>query len=99
MTLIANMINIIFVIIAEAYIVEKANKCLDFTVTIFFFHLIFVIVHTQKFPRSLEWWLIHGGLISVTTILCEWTCMKIEQQEIILKFDTDGINSIVKQGK
>ena len=95
-TVAANVVNIAFVIFAEAIIVEKANKCLDFTVTIFFFHLLGVIAYREKFPWSLEWWLIHAGLIFVTTILAEWTCMKIEQQEIKLTFDADGITSIVK---
>lgn len=99
LTITAHSINILFVIVAEALIIEKANKCLDYTLTIFILHVVFVWVHTRKFPWSLEWWLINAGLICVTTILAEWTCMKIEQQEIKLTFDSDGINTIVKQGK
>ena len=84
---------------AEALIIEKANKCLDYTLTIFIIHIVSVWVHTRKFPWSLEWWLINAGLIFVTTILAEWTCMKIEQQEIKLTLDVDNIKTIVKQGK
>ena len=36
-TLIAHSLNVIFVVIAQANIVEKANKCLDFTLTIVFY--------------------------------------------------------------
>lgn len=65
----------------------------------FIVHLFSVWVYTGKFPWSLEWWLMNGALIFVTTILAEWTCMKIEQQEIKLTFDSQGINNIVQQGK
>jgi hypothetical protein len=82
-------------IMAEAFIVEKANKCLDFTLTVFIIHMVCVWTYSRKFPWSFEWWLINGGIIFVTTILAEWTCMKIEQQEIKLTFDSDGINTIV----
>jgi hypothetical protein len=93
------LVNILFMIMAEAFIIEKANKCLDYTLTVFILHVIFVWSYNKKFPWSLEWWLINAGLIFVTTILAEWTCMRIEQQEIKLTFDSDGINNIVKQGK
>jgi hypothetical protein len=92
----ANVVNIFFVIMSLAFIVEKANKCLDYTLTIFILHIVFVCFHTGKFPWSFEWWLINVGLIFITTILAEWTCMKIEQQEIKLTFDTQGINTIVE---
>ena len=95
----ANFGNIIFVIISNAFIVEKANKCLDFTLTIFILHVISVWIYNQKFPWSLEWWLTNAAIIFVTTILAEWTCMRIEQQEIKLSFDSNGINKIVEQGK
>ena len=78
-THLANFGNIIFVIIANAFIVEKANKCLDFTLTIFIFHVAAVWIYNQKFPWSLEWWLTNAAIIFVTTILAEWTCMRIEQ--------------------
>ena len=41
-TLCANFLNIGFVVLAEAHIVEKAIKCLDFSLTLVFWHLIFM---------------------------------------------------------
>lgn len=79
MTIISNVINILFVVAAEVFIVEKANKCLDYTLTIFIIHLVIVWIYNGKFPWSFEWWMIHAGLITVTTLLSEQTCMKIEQ--------------------
>mmetsp|Transcript_29695 Transcript_29695/g.21453 ORF Transcript_29695/g.21453 Transcript_29695/m.21453 type:complete len:105 (+) Transcript_29695:185-499(+) len=55
-TLIANGLNIVLVVFAEAYIVEKANKCLDFTMTILLFHIIIMTI-TYGFPWSLAWWI------------------------------------------
>jgi protein SYS1 len=99
LTITAHILNIICVILAEALVIEKANKCLDYTLTIFILHLCFVWMYTKRFPWSFEWWMINGGLIFATTILAEWTLMRIEQQEIKLTFDTEGINTIVEQGK
>ena len=48
-TLTAHIINIIFVVLAEAAIVEKAIKCLDFTLTIVLYHLILMWL-TYGFP-------------------------------------------------
>ena len=77
-TIIGNVINILFVIAAEAFIVEKANKCLDYTLTIFIIHLVSVWIYNAKFPTSLEWWMIHAGIITITTLLAELTCMRLE---------------------
>ena len=44
-THLANFGNIIFVILANAFIVEKANKCLDFTLTIFIIHVVVVWIY------------------------------------------------------
>ena len=57
-TILGNIINIVFVIIAEAFIIEKANKCLDFTLTIFINHVFCVWIYTGRFPLSLEYYLI-----------------------------------------
>lgn len=78
-TVLSNVINIIFVVVAQAFIVEKAKKCLDHVVTIFFIHLICVWIYNGRFPFSFEWWIIHIALITVTTVLSEMVCMRLEQ--------------------
>ena len=93
------MSNIIFVIVAQAFIIEKANKCLDYTLTIFIIHVVIVCFYTGRFPFSLEWWLSNFAIILVTVVLAEFVLMRIEQQEIKLSFDSEGINKIVEQGK
>ncbi|CDW87486.1 UNKNOWN [Stylonychia lemnae] len=92
-TFLANAINILFVILAEAYIVEKANKCLDFTVTIFILHL-WVTWYLYKFPTALQWWICHGILVTVTVLAAEFFCLKLETAEIKL-----SVGHILEKGK
>ena len=98
-TFTANVVNIIFVVVAEAFIIEKANRCLDYTLTIFIVHLFCVIFYTGRFPWMLEWWAQHFAIIFVTVLLAEFVLMRIEQQEIKLSFDSKGISKIVDTGK
>ena len=78
-TLTAHIINIVFVVLAEAAIVEKAVKCLDFTLTIVFFHLIAMTLN-YGWPgwSQLNWWLINAAIVTVTCLLAEVLCMKLE---------------------
>ena len=77
-TIIANSINIIFVVVSQAFIIEKANKCLDFTLTTFIIHLVTIWIYTGRFPWSFEWWLAHFILIVVTVLVAEYVIMRIE---------------------
>jgi hypothetical protein len=92
-TLFSHILNIPFVVAALAYIVEKANKCLDFTVTIFFYHFLASWI-AYKFPNQLSWWLYHGCLVTVTVLVSEYFCMKLETAEIKLSF-----GHIIEKGK
>ena len=85
-TLLAHALNIPLYILALAHIVEKANKCLDFTVTTFFLHLLATWVHCGRFPWALSWWLWHAILTTVTVVTGELLCMKLETAEIKLDF-------------
>mmetsp|Transcript_1328 Transcript_1328/g.1362 ORF Transcript_1328/g.1362 Transcript_1328/m.1362 type:complete len:116 (+) Transcript_1328:257-604(+) len=92
-TLTANFINIIFVVIAEAYLVEKANRCLDFSLTIFFLHLL-LTWGVNKFPWQLNWWLWQAAIVTITTLLSEFVCLRLETAEIKI-----SINHIIEKGK
>lgn len=93
MTLLANLLNIGFVIIAEAYIVEKANKCLDFTLTIFIIHL-FIIWYNYKIPNTFYWWASQGAIVTLTVLASEFFCLKLETAEIKL-----SVGHILERGK
>ena len=98
-TILGNVINILFVVIWEALIVQKAIRCLDFTLTLFTIHVICSWIYTGHFQWSFEWWIIQAAIVIPTILICEPVVNHIEQQEIILSFDTTGINKIVEQGK
>ena len=82
-----------FVILAQAYIVEKANKVLDFTVTIFLIHL-FAVWYTYRLPTTLSWWMTQGGLVTVTVFAGEYFCLWLETAEIKL-----SVGHILERGK
>jgi hypothetical protein len=78
---------------AQAYVVEKANKCLDFTVTIFIYH-VFLTWITYKFPNNFSWWAIHAVIITVTVLASEFICLRLETAEIKLSF-----GNVLEKGK
>ena len=89
----SHAINIMFVVLSEAYFVEKANKCLDFTLTIFILHLLFTSL-VYKFPTSISWWLTHAAIVTVTVLTAEFVCLKLETAEIKL-----SVGHILEKGK
>ena len=72
---------------------EKAKSCLDFTLTLFLYHLFFTSI-LYSFPWSLDWWLIHAVIVTVTVLGSEYLCLKIETAEIKL-----DVNLFLEKGK
>ncbi|EWM27958.1 hypothetical protein NSK_001392 [Nannochloropsis salina CCMP1776] len=64
-------------------VVERAKKCLDFTVTLFFFHLLACAFY-ESFPATLLWWLCHLVGVSIMTLLGEHLCARSELRDIPL---------------
>jgi len=62
-------------------VVERAKKCLDFTVTLYSLHLLFCCAY-RGWPRSLEWWLLNGAGMGVMAALGEWLCLRKEMRDI-----------------
>lgn len=77
--MLVHVLNIPFVVAAEAFIVEKANKCLDFTVTIFIIHVFVVCCWFGHFPFNLRFYVINAIVIVVTVLAAECFCMRLEQ--------------------
>lgn len=63
--------------------VERVKKCLDFGVTIYFFHVVFCSVYLG-FPTSIPWWVVNGVSCVVVVMLAEYLCMRRESQTITL---------------
>eukprot|EP00270_Netrium_digitus_P019148 TRINITY_DN748_c1_g1_i2.p1 TRINITY_DN748_c1_g1~~TRINITY_DN748_c1_g1_i2.p1 ORF type:complete len:187 (+),score=42.87 TRINITY_DN748_c1_g1_i2:462-1022(+) len=62
-------------------VVERPTKCLDFTATLFLFHLILCFFY-GGIPSSLLWWIINGASLAAMTVLGEWLCVRKERQEM-----------------
>lgn len=92
-TITANLLNIPFQVICIAYVIEKANKVLDFASTVFLFHFLFTWMFYQ-FPSSFNWWFIHAIFVTLTVLGSEFVCMKLETAEIKL-----SVNHIIEKGK
>ena len=95
-TILAHLLNIIPFIIAQAFIIEKAKKCLDFTVTVFFIHFLLIWYYSGHIPLQFNFLIINAVIITVTVLSAEFVLMRIEQQEIKLSFDVDGVEKIVQ---
>ena len=90
----------VFMIAVFVLIVDKAKNILDFVLTNFFIHLILCTINSG-FPSTFLWWVVHGIVITLVTLISEFISLKIEQQEIKLDFSvskkvkiTDSINNI-----
>lgn len=92
-TILAHCLNVPLVVASLAFIVEKANKCVDFTVTIFFYHLLATWA-VYRFPTSWAWWITHAVIVTATVLIGEQVCFKLETAEIKLSF-----GHIVSKGK
>ncbi|GMN37258.1 hypothetical protein TIFTF001_006678 [Ficus carica] len=63
------------------YLIERAKKCLDFSVTLYVIHLFICIVY-GGWPSSLTWWVVNGTGVAVMALLGEYLCIKRELREI-----------------
>jgi hypothetical protein len=64
-------------------VVERAKKCLDFTVTSHVLHLCACTAY-DGFPGTWEWWVITTMNIVVMAMLGEYLCMRREMRDIPL---------------
>ncbi|RLN72445.1 hypothetical protein BBJ28_00010736, partial [Nothophytophthora sp. Chile5] len=68
-----------------ALFVERAKKCLDFGVTLYFLDFLaqcFYAVGPREFPKMWDWWLVHLVAMGVTILLGEYMCSRRELEEI-----------------
>jgi len=80
----AVLLTFVFQAILLAIIVEKSRKCLDFSVTLFFFHFIFCSIYSRSIPHVLDWWIIHVLGLIIMVVLGEFLCSRRELMDIPL---------------
>jgi hypothetical protein len=73
MTDFATNILMIFVFV---FVIDKANKILDYALTTFLFHIILTTLNLS-FPINLLWWIINGILLTVATLVSEYISLKL----------------------
>lgn len=66
------------------YFIRRGKQCLDFTVTVHFFHLLGCWIYNSHFPSTLTWWLVHIVCTALMAAIGEYLCMRIELREIPL---------------
>lgn len=62
-------------------IVERAKKCLDFSVTIYFIHFMLCSIF-DSIPTTWEWWLTNSIAMIVTVVGSEFLCIRNEMASI-----------------
>ena len=62
-------------------IVERAKKCVDFTFTLYFLHILICTCYLQ-FPLVWEWWLVQVVSSVVMATLGEYLCARSELRDI-----------------
>lgn len=65
-------------------IVNRSKQCLDFTVTVYVYHIVICWIYVGSFPSSLSFWLVVVLCATAMTILSEYLCMRSALKEIPL---------------
>ncbi|KAI8146647.1 integral membrane protein S linking to the trans Golgi network-domain-containing protein [Fennellomyces sp. T-0311] len=66
------------------FLVQRAKLVLDFVLTLHFFHIIFVWIHTGHFPTCGAWWVLQVVNAIFMTLAGEWACMRHEMEPIMV---------------
>ncbi len=61
---------------------QRAKQCLDFTCTLFLFHLFFMSIYSKQVPSTFLWWLLTAASIGIMAVGGEYLCMRRELEPI-----------------
>ncbi|CAI5778172.1 protein SYS1 homolog [Lacerta agilis] len=84
LAMMAFILNALSCAIGLLYFIRRGKQCLDFTVTIHFFHLLGCWIYNAHFPTALTWWLVHTVCTALMAVIGEYLCMRTELKEIPL---------------
>lgn len=62
--------------------IRRGKQCLDFTVTVHFFHMIGCWIYNAHFPAALSWWLVNVACMALMAVIGEYLCMRTELRAI-----------------
>nr|XP_013808863.1 PREDICTED: protein SYS1 homolog [Apteryx mantelli mantelli] len=84
LSMMAFILNALTCALGLLYFIRRGKQCLDFTVTVHFFHLLGCWIYNSHFPTTLTWWLVHIVCTALMAVIGEYLCMRIELKEIPL---------------
>uniref|UniRef100_A0A803STC2 SYS1 golgi trafficking protein n=1 Tax=Anolis carolinensis TaxID=28377 RepID=A0A803STC2_ANOCA len=84
LAMMAFILNALTCAIGLLYFIRRGKQCLDFTVTVHFFHLLGCWIYNTHFPTALTWWLVHTVCTALMAVIGEYLCMRTELKEIPL---------------
>ncbi|KAI4827670.1 protein SYS1 homolog [Gymnodraco acuticeps] len=64
------------------FFIRRGKQCLDFTVTVHFFHMIGCWIYNAHLPAALSWWLVNIACMALMAVLGEYLCMRTELRAI-----------------
>ncbi|KAG9353382.1 hypothetical protein JZ751_017977 [Albula glossodonta] len=64
------------------FFIRRGKQCLDFTVTVHFFHMIGCWIYNSHLPAALSWWLVNVVCIALMAVIGEYLCMRTELRAI-----------------
>lgn len=64
------------------FFVRRGKQCLDFTVTVHFFHMIGCWIYNAHLPGALSWWLVNVACMALMAVIGEYLCMRTELRAI-----------------
>eukprot|EP01060_Flectonema_neradi_P000478 TRINITY_DN102_c5_g1_i1.p1 TRINITY_DN102_c5_g1~~TRINITY_DN102_c5_g1_i1.p1 ORF type:complete len:199 (+),score=27.63 TRINITY_DN102_c5_g1_i1:51-599(+) len=67
-----------------SFVVGRSKQCLDYALTLYFFHLLLCTINFS-FPHNAVWWMLLLVNISTMTLISEYLCMKKELREIAMQ--------------
>lgn len=62
--------------------IRRGKQCLDFTVTVHFFHMIGCWIYNAHLPAALSWWLVNIACMAFMAVTGEYLCMRTELRAI-----------------
>jgi hypothetical protein len=73
------------------FVIEKANKILDYVLTNFLLHFILTTLNSKKIPFNFSWWFVNITVLTIVTVITEYICLTLERKDISLgKMESDN---------
>uniref|UniRef100_A0A9J8C8A6 SYS1 golgi trafficking protein n=1 Tax=Cyprinus carpio carpio TaxID=630221 RepID=A0A9J8C8A6_CYPCA len=64
------------------FFIRRGKQCLDFTVTVHFFHVIGCWIYNTHLKAALSWWLVNVACMALMAVIGEYLCMRTELRAI-----------------